>query len=178
MTPRLTDIPTLETERLILRAPRLSDFEALAEFRASDRAAFVGGPASMANSWGYLAALIGHWDLRGYGRWIITETGQDDTPLGTVGPLFPFDWPEPEIAWSLFANGEGRGIALEAAMATRHYAYTTLGWTTAASFVNPDNTRSLKLAKRMGCRPDGSFEHDVFGTMHIWRHPSPEELAA
>lgn len=171
-------IPSLQTERLTLRAPRLSDFEPLAEFRASDRAAFVGGPQSKSNSWNYLAAMIGHWDMRGFGRWIITETGHDDTPLGTVGPLHPFDWPEREIGWSLFANGEGRGIAFEAAVAARHYAYTTLGWTTAASFINLENTRSLKLAERMGCRPDGSFEHEIFGTMHIWRHPSPAEVSA
>lgn len=171
------NIPTLQTERLTLRAPRLSDFDAIAEFRASDRARFVGGPASKANSWGYLAALIGHWDLRGYGRWIITETGNDDAALGIVGPLFPFDWPEPEIAWTLFAAGEGRGIAYEAALAARTYTYGTLGWTTAASFVNPENTRSVTLAERLGCAPDGSFEHEVFGTMHIWRHPTPEALA-
>ena len=30
-------IPTLETERLILRAPRIEDFEAYAEFNASPR---------------------------------------------------------------------------------------------------------------------------------------------
>jgi len=171
-------IPTIQTERLTLRAPRLSDFEAIAEFRASERARFVGGPATMAQSWGYLAALIGHWELRGYGRWIITARGSDDAALGIVGALFPFDWPEPEIGWTLFEAGEGHGFAYEAAMATRGYAYKTLGWTTAASFVNPTNIRSVKLAERMGCSPDGSFDHDVFGKMHIWRHPSAQELTA
>ena len=35
-------IPELETERLRLRAPQLSDFEAMCDFFASDRAKFVG----------------------------------------------------------------------------------------------------------------------------------------
>lgn len=171
-------IPVLHTERLTLRAPCLADFEAIAAFRASDRARFVGGPATKAQSWQYLAALIGHWDMRGYGRWIVTETGGDDTAIGIVGTLYPFDWPEPEIAWTLFEGGEGKGYAFEAAMAARDHAYGPLGWQTAASFVHPDNTRSLTLAKRMGCRADGQFEHEVFGPMHIWRHPAPSEVRA
>lgn len=171
-------IPTLLSERLTLRAPCLDDFEAIAAFRASDRAAFVGGPSSKANSWQYLAALIGHWQLRGYGRWIVTETGAEETALGIVGPLYPLDWPEPEIAWSMFEGSEGKGYAYEAARLARDYAYQTLEWETAASFVNPENTRSVALAKKLGCKPEGTFEHDVFGTLHIWRHPSPAEVLA
>ncbi len=170
-------IPTLQTERLTLRAPCLDDFEAIAAFRGSDRARFVGGPATKAQSWQYLAGLIGHWSMRGYGRWIITETAGDDTALGIAGLLYPYDWPEPEIAWSLFAGAEGKGYAFEAARLARDYAYQTLGWPTAASFVNPENTRSVALAEKLGCRPDGAFNHDVLGPMHIWRHPSPEEVA-
>lgn len=171
-------IPTLLSERLTLRAPCLADFEAISDFRASDRAQFVGGPASKAKSWGYLAALIGHWDLRGYGRWIITETGGDDSALGIVGPHYPFEWPEPEIAWTVFEGGEGKGYAYEAARLARDYAYQTLEWDTAVSFVAAENTRSLALAKRLGCRPDGVFEHEVFGKMNVWRHPSSAEVLA
>ena len=37
-------IPTLETERLIMRAPSEADFDAEAEFFASAASHFVGGP--------------------------------------------------------------------------------------------------------------------------------------
>ncbi|ABD53670.1 GNAT family N-acetyltransferase [Jannaschia sp. CCS1] len=171
-------IPTLLSERLTLRGPSPSDFEAIAAFRASDRARFVGGPSSKAESWQYLAGLIGHWDMRGYGRWIITETGYEETALGIVGPHYPYDWPEPELAWTLFEGAEGKGYAFEAARLARDYAYQTLDWETAVSFVAPDNTRSLALAQKLGCGPDGTFTHEVFGTMHIWRHPSPAEVLA
>ena len=37
-------IPTLTTDRLTLRAPTEADFPVMAEFYASDRSQFVGGP--------------------------------------------------------------------------------------------------------------------------------------
>ncbi|MCK0168056.1 GNAT family N-acetyltransferase [Jannaschia sp. S6380] len=169
-------IPTLTTERLTLRAPKLADFDAFAAFGASDRSHFMGGPVHPANSWQKFCAVIGHWTLRGYGRWIVTEMGADQA-LGLVGLHHPLEWPEPEIAWTLYDGAEGKGYAHEAALAARAHAYDTLGWTTAISFVDPANTRSLALARRLGCRADGTFEHAVFGTMHIQRHPGPEETA-
>ncbi|MEO0911830.1 MAG: GNAT family N-acetyltransferase [Pseudomonadota bacterium] len=166
-------IPTITTERLTLRAPRMEDFEPYAAFCASPRSVGVGGPYSEAQSFTRLAALIGHWHLRGYGRWMVTDTATTE-PLGVVGLFFPAGWPEPEIAWSLFEAGEGRGIAYEAALASRAYAYETLGWKTAISCVMPDNTKSLALAKRLGATPEGSFTHVDYGEMPIFRHPAPE----
>jgi ribosomal-protein-alanine N-acetyltransferase len=170
-------IPTLTTERLTLRAPRLSDFEAHAAFRASDRAAFVGGPNDRASAWSHLASMAGQWLLRGYGRWVVADR-ETDAPLGVVGLHHPDDWPEPELAWSVYAEGEGRGIAFEAARAARAHAYGALGWTTLISFVDPANARSAALARRMGCTPDGTHDHPRFGTFHVMRHPAPSELAA
>ncbi|MEM9138761.1 MAG: GNAT family N-acetyltransferase, partial [Pseudomonadota bacterium] len=97
--------------------------------------------------------------------------------VGRVGLWFPDGWPEPEIGWSLTAEGEGRGIAHEAALAARAYAYDTLGWTTAISLISPDNVRSIALAERMGCTREPDFEHAEYGTMGVWRHPGPEALA-
>ncbi|MBO6604322.1 MAG: GNAT family N-acetyltransferase [Roseicyclus sp.] len=169
-------IPTVTTERLTMCAPQLSDFDTYADFRGSDRAAFVGGPNSPMQAWQQFCALAGQWQIRGYGRWIIADKDTDE-PLGVSGIHHPVEWPEPELAWSLFAAGEGRGIAYEAALAVRAYAYETLGWTTVISCVDSRNARSLALAKRLGCKPDGQFTHELFGTMDVWRHPAPEALA-
>ena len=168
-------IPELETKRLRLRAPRASDFEAYAAYRGSGRAKTVGGPYPRHTAWGQLEALVGHWVLRGFGRWMVADR-VTDAPIGIVGPYHPIEWPEPELAWSVFADAEGKGIAYEAALAARAYVYGTLGWTTLISCVDPANTRSVALAERMGCRPDGSFDHPDYGTLHIWRHPAPKDL--
>lgn len=166
-------IPVLHTDRLTLRGPDLSDFEAFAEFRASDRASFVGGPNTRAEAWMMFCATAGQWSVRGYGRWIVADR-QTDAPLGVVGLHHPDDWPQLELAWSMFAVGEGQGFALEAARAARAYGYKKLGVTELVSFVDPINARSAALAKRLDAEPDGVFQHERFGAMHIWRHPGPE----
>ena len=176
MTGTTLHIPTLESERLRLRAARASDFDAFAEFRGSDRAAHLGGPYSRTQAFDQLGEIIGHWALRGFGRWIVADRTTDQ-PLGVVGLYHPDDWPEPEIAWSVFAEGEGRGIAAEAAIAARAHAYDTLGWTTAMSLIAPDNTRSIKLAQRLGATFESVYAHPEIGDMHLYRHPSPEALA-
>lgn len=175
------DIPTLAGDGLVLRAPQARDFEAFAAFGASDRARFVGGPFDRTASETRFAALIGHWELKGFGRWIITEAGSDagsDRALGVVGPYFPAAWPEPEIAWTVFDGAEGRGVAFRAARLARRYAYEALGWTTAISAIAPDNARSQALARRLGAVPDGGFPHPTGVELIAFRHPSPAALAA
>ncbi len=169
-------IPVFEEGRLRYRAPRMPDFEAWAEFRASDRSKCVGGPYSRGNAFDSFCEITGHWDLRGYGRWLIADRDTDE-PLGVVGLFYPEDWPEPEIAWSLFAAAEGKGIATEAAMFSRAYAYDVLGWSTAISCSMTGNTRSEALARRMGATFEREYRHPDLGTLNIWHHLGPEAVA-
>lgn len=172
----LSGAPSLTTERLRLRAPVLADFEVFAAYQASERSRFTGGPLTRELAWRAFGHLAGHWVLRGWGPFVVEAGGQ---PMGTVGPFFPEGWPEPEIAWTMWApEAEGKGYAFEAAQAARAHAYEVLGWPTAISMIDPDNARSVALARRMGCTPDGTFAHDRFGLCHIWRHPAPQETAA
>ncbi|MEL6690854.1 MAG: GNAT family N-acetyltransferase [Pseudomonadota bacterium] len=170
MTP-----PTLHTERLTLTAPSARHFAPLAEFYASERSSFVGGPLTADKAWRALAMEAGHWSLRGYGRFAVelTETGE---LVGIVGPWFPEGNPEPEIGWDLMNGYEGKGYAAEAAIEARRWVYEDLGWQTAMSLVDPDNIASAKLSERMGCKKDGQFHSPSFGALDIWRHPGPEAL--
>ncbi len=176
MTPRLVEIPILETQRLRLRAPVASDFEPYVAFRMSERASTVGGPFTRSEAYAQFGELFGHWVLRGFGRWIVADRTSDE-PLGVVGLWFPEGWPEPEIAWSVFEGGEGKGIAFEASLAAREFAYSALGWTTAISLILEDNPRSFALARRLGAEFEAPFQHPVLGSMQIWRHPGPDILA-
>lgn len=171
----MTPIPTLETDRLILRAPSAVEFEPLAAFYDSDRARFVGGRMDREKVWRHLALEIGHWQMRGYGRWTVVEKASGQA-AGIIGPWNPEGWPEPELGWDLFEGFGGKGYATEAALAARNYAYDILNWPTAISLVDPENHASRALAERLGATFDGMFTHVRLGTMQVWRHPAPETL--
>ncbi len=173
MTP--VQAPVIETERLRLRLAGPDDFQPLAEFYASDRARFVGGPLDAAATWRVLAVEIGHWNMRGYGRFAIEERSSGAF-CGIVGPWCPLGWPEPEIGWDLMAGFEGRGYATEAGRAARQFAYGTLGWKTAISLIALGNDGSRGVAKRLGATHEGMYQHAMFGELEVWRHPSPEDV--
>lgn len=171
----MTLIPTLETDRLIMRAPEMQDFDAYAEFLTTERSHMVGGPLDRTDAWLRFAAIAGHWSLYGYGRWVL-DVKDGDANIGFVGLLNPEGWPEPEIGWTVFANGEGKGYAFEAAKAARDYVYNTLGWDRVVSLIDPKNTRSLALGERMGLTHDYDHDHPKFGTLSVYVHPAPEAM--
>lgn len=169
-------IPTVETARLRLRAPIPSDFAAYAEFRLSERTRILGGPNPRDEAFHMICALVGHWHMRGFGRWMVADRATD-APLGVVGLYYPDGWPEPEIGWQVFDGAEGKGVAHEAAVAARDFAYDTLGWRRVVSLIVPTNARSIALAQRMGCTREAQFLHPFHGPMDIWRHLPPEARA-
>lgn len=174
----LTGIPVLETERLILRGPEAKDEADYVAFFTSDRAQYVGGSPDHIKAFQTFALEIGHWVARGFGMWAVTMKG-DDRALGYVGCWRPGGWPENELGWILWPQAEGKGIGFEAATAARDQAYGALGWTTAVSYIDEPNARSIRLAERLGCvqdpdAPPPAFEDDAVTL--VYRHPGPEEL--
>lgn len=173
MTP-----PVLETDRLVLRGPCADDAAAFAQFcDDATLTRFVGGVRTQWESWRYLCEVVGHWTMRGFGRWIALDKA-NRAPVGLYGLHFPSEWPEPEIGWITFPGHHGSGYAREAAIAAREHAYGTLGWTTAISLIDPDNAASVAVAKRLGARRDSDFTHPRYGVMGVWRHPGPQEAVA
>lgn len=165
----LPDAPVLKTARLLLRPPQLSDFKAFADFHASPRSASIGGPLNRNDAYGDFSSAAGQWLLKGYGFWEIIdrETGAN---IGRAGIYHPDFWPEPELGWMLYGDGhEGRGIAQEAALAARDGAAFHFGITAPMSSIEASNTRSIRLAERIGARPDGEWE-TPYGPMLRFRH--------
>lgn len=165
-----TGVPVIETEDLVLRGYREADFEAFAAFSASPRASFVGGPQNRWDAWRAFLASIGHWGLRGYGMWIAEHraTGQ---VAGRIGVMFNDGWHEPELAWHIYDGFEGRSLAYQAAMAARDHAAQHWGMTRLMSYISAANTRSVRLAQRMGCTLEREVK--VLGRpCHLWRHPA------
>lgn len=173
----MTSAPRIETDRLVLRGPVASDFDAIATFYADPvRSVGFGGVLPRDQAWRWFASAIGHWHLRGYGFWTITLKG-DDKPVGICGLWNPEGWPEPEMGWIVFDGYEGKGIAFEAATAVRAHAYGVMGFTTLSSNIVPGNDRSVALAERLGATLERTYENINMGTEQLYRHPAPEALA-
>lgn len=171
------DIPVVETPQLILRGPREDDFEAFAAFGASDRAAWVGGPYPRFHSWGGFIGAFGHWVLRGFGMWMVEHRATGAT-AGRIGIIKHDGWDEPELGWHIYEGFEGQGLAFEGALAARNYAARHQGLSRViSSYIDPANTRSLRLATRLGAQ----FERE--GTLlgkpvHVYRHPDTDDWNA
>ncbi len=152
----------LETERLILRMWRRSDFEPYAEMCADPEVMrYIGGkPMTKAESWRHLAMVIGHWHLRGYGMWAVEECSGGEL-VGRVGCWNPEGWAGFEVGWMLRRKFWGRGFATESAQASLNYAFNELGQSHIISVIHPDNQASIKVAERLGEKLEGQTE--VFG---------------
>lgn len=181
MSPHLADTPVLETDRLTLRAFDARDVEAGAAYLMTERTKYMGGPYSRADAWDHCCGLIGHWAVRGYGLFAICLKGSDQA-IGDAGLLCPGGYHKPELGWGIWSTEyEGQGIVREAAQAVRDLAYRDHGWSTLVSYIDPDNTRSIALAERLGCRLDADAVipdlPDWEGTL-VYRHPGPSEVVA
>ncbi|WP_235940304.1 MULTISPECIES: GNAT family N-acetyltransferase [Roseobacteraceae] len=170
----LQGIPELETARLVLRAPKSEDYPDFKATFASYRSRFMGGPLNAYETWMLYAAEIGHWQIRGFGMWMIhlRETGET---VGMAGGWFPAKWPEREIAWIIWPDRGGKGYALEATQRVRQYFYDEAGWDGAVSYIDPKNLDSIRLAERLGARKDPAAA-TVDGSDAVYRHPAPAAL--
>ena len=177
MTSQHAPLPVLETPRLVLRRPGPADAEGFIGFLGSDRAVHLGGPMGRPEAWRVFATVLGHWELLGFGLWAVCPRGSDRA-AAAVGLLRPEGWPEGEIAWHVLdPAAKGTGIAFEAAEAVRAQAYEVLGWPAAVSYIAPDNTRSIRLAERLGAAADADAAVPAGLACRAWRHPGPEALA-
>ncbi len=148
--------PTLSTARLILTPPVPADLDDIAALNADPA---VMGPIGATvqtreQSWHRLLRYVGHWQLLGYGHWMVRESGTGRF-LGSIGLMDSRRDSEPgfegevEAGWAFVPEAQGRGYAGEACGAM-------LGWADARGIgrtvciIDPDNAASLKLAGRLG----------------------------
>ncbi|WP_416899898.1 MAG: GNAT family N-acetyltransferase [Minwuia sp.] len=164
----MTTAPTIETPRLLLREPVLADWPGFAEVMTSDRALHMGGPHSVAYAWGAFCHGIALWRLYGLGNLSIELRGTREC-IGQIeinqGPRFP----EPELGWQLNIEAEGKGYAFEAAVAMRDWVFRERGLKTLVSYIGQENTRSIRLAQRLGASLDAQAQPQDPGDL-VFRH--------
>jgi RimJ/RimL family protein N-acetyltransferase len=175
VTDTVIRIPEVQTMRLVLRAFRASDLDAYAAMEADPevRRYRGGNLRSTEESWGVMASGLGQWALRGYGLFALEDKGSGRF-AGFAGIFHPFDWPEPEIGYSLARPFWGQGLAREAVTAARDWAFTALRFPVFPSFIMPDNARSIRVAKALGAVREGSVTLRGF-VSERWVHRRPSD---
>ena len=147
----------LETDRLKLRMWRESDLDAYAEMSADPavmKYLTLGKLFTRADAWRSIAFWMGHWEMRGYGHWVVEEksTGR---MIGRIGFLNPEGWPGFEIGWTLASHAWRKGYATEGATRALAYAFNELDQRHVISLIHPDNKPSIAVAERLGEKLEG-----------------------
>jgi RimJ/RimL family protein N-acetyltransferase len=155
----------IETERLVLRKPRLEDATDLAVAYADPEVVRFMGDGSTATP-AEVERGIEQW-LERWKNWGLSlfslERREDKCVVGRAGFLLwdPETWQVPgdevELGWLLAREHWGRGYATEAASALRDWAFEDRGLTRLISLINHANLRSIRVAERIGER----YERDV-----------------
>jgi len=150
---------TLATERLVLRMFRESDIDAYAQMCADPEVMryITGVPMTRDEAWRNMALVLGHWQLRGFGLWAVEERASG-LLAGRVGCWRPEGWPGLEVGWSLLRAFWGLGYATEAGRAALNHAFCKLGQTHVVSLIQPENARSIRVARRLGMRREGQVD--------------------
>ena len=84
----------LESNRLLLRQWKETDFEAFASYYANEELAqYVGGVKTREEAWRLMASYIGHWQMKGFGYWAVEEK-ESSNFVGAVGLWKSPEWPD------------------------------------------------------------------------------------
>jgi RimJ/RimL family protein N-acetyltransferase len=150
-------VPTLQTERLILRGHRLDDFPAYAAMWANEQVTrFIGGKAlSEEEAWSKFMRMAGQWTMLGFGFFAV-ENRASGRFIGETGfvegrrAITPSLIGVPEIGWAFVSDVHGKGYALEAARAALGWGVSHFGPVAMRCIIAPENGPSIRLAQKLG----------------------------
>src|SRR3954469_2363566 len=138
----------LGTERLVLRAPRLDDAEAIATLsndrRIAENLARVPHPYTLADAEGFIASAN-----REDGRASFVTTIADGTIIGGCG-VGVLSGTDPEIGYWLGVPYWGNGYATEDARAVIDHAFTNLGYERLEAGARVSNPASRRVLEKCG----------------------------
>jgi [ribosomal protein S5]-alanine N-acetyltransferase len=151
--------PTLETERLILRALSADEVECL--HRISNEAnvrryLWDDEAISKATIKGLIAQSDHMFSEEKIGVFGVRTRGREDL-LGFCGFVRLEGMEEPELWYELTQNVWGRGFATEAARACVRYAFEEVGMERVIAGVDAPNRASLRVIEKLGMKYLGNI---------------------
>jgi RimJ/RimL family protein N-acetyltransferase len=170
-------IPTLTTERLILRGFRREDFAAVFELWSDPRTGrlMCMQPMTEEDCWAKFLRSFGSWDVNGFGFWAIEEKA-NGCFVGEAGFLnakrtIEPPLPVPEMGWSFSPSVHGRGYATEAVAAAIPWGEGRFGRVRFSAIIAPENEPSLKLAHKFGFAEVARATYKAHPTIVLYRDP-------
>ena len=149
-------IPTLETDRLVLRGHTLVDFDdCLAMWSDPIVVKHIGGkPSTAEQAWARLLRYVGHWTLLGFGFWVVTEraTGRFAGELGLANFKRDIDPPvgDLETGWVLAPWAHGKGFATEGLRAVLAWSDAKFPGKRTSCVIDVGNAASINVATKCG----------------------------
>jgi RimJ/RimL family protein N-acetyltransferase len=169
-------VSELRTERLLLRQWVQSDLEPFAELNGDPEVMRHFPSLLTAAESNALAGKVSEMlEQQGWGLWAV-EVVDGPRFIGFVGlnePRFDAHFtPAIEVGWRLGRQHWGNGYATEAAQAAVGFGFGTLGLGEIVAMVAPANTRSRRVAERLGMTrdPADDFDHPRLPEGPLRRH--------
>jgi RimJ/RimL family protein N-acetyltransferase len=118
-------------------------------------------------SWAETAFLVGHWQLLGYGMFVVEER-ETGAFVGRVGALQPKGWPGFEIGWAVTPEARGKGYATEAAEAAIDWSFSSFELERIISIIHSRNVASQRVAEKLGEQPSNERFSPLGESCEVW----------
>lgn len=142
----------LETSRLLLRRITKNDVAVYFKFFSDpETMRFYPSTRSLEETEEFVDRQLRRYERSGYGPWA-TILKSEDALVGYCGliPQLVDDQPEVEIGYLVARSYWRQGLASEAAIACRDYAFHKLGIRRLISLIDPANIASIGVARKVG----------------------------
>lgn len=170
----MTEVPVLETERLVLREWRDTDVIPYARICADPQVMrFMLPPRGLSHAEAAfdVHGLREHWAKHGFGHWAVQEKASGAL-MGRTGIKRHPDWtldPEnTEAGWLYARRFWGKGYASEAAREVVRFGLEELERPEVISITNPDNAGSRRVMEKAGLAYAGARRWEERGLDVVW----------
>ena len=163
-------LPTIETNRLLLRQWREEDLDSYARICADPEVMrYLPGVRTRQETARQIECFMRHWEERGYGLWAVEEKAGGEF-IGFIGLAYQEDWPvgehKVEVGWRLDKQFWGNGLATEGALASLSHGFERRKLHRIISICDPRNRASQRVMEKCGL----SFQGEAYwkGYDEVW----------
>ena len=161
-------MPTLETERLILRSFRAQDVDVMAKLFANpDFMRFsLGVFTERKQTIAFIGKVMG-WDSAGIPSQFAVVPRDGDTPIAYCGFFYhpEHQIEDIEIGYRLHPDYWNRGLITEAARAVRDHGFRDWKLSRVVSLIHPENIPSRRVAEKNGMQVEKEITFRGFPTL-------------